>query len=96
MIAAALAALALSAGQQAAPTPTPAPVPAPAPAPSMTVTGQPPLPTVEPEQICRRQAIEGSRRSERVCHTKAEWDLIRENARNNRDSASRNQRDGGN
>ncbi len=95
MIAAALVAFALSAGQQAAPNPTPAPTPVPAPAPASAPTAAPPVDTVEPEQICRRQPIEGSRRMERVCHTRAEWDAIRENARNNRDAVSRNQRDGG-
>ncbi|QTC92667.1 hypothetical protein [Brevundimonas goettingensis] len=94
MIVAVLAAFALTSGQQAAPAATPAPVPAQAPA--TTVTGQAPVATAEPEeQICRRQAIPGSRRSERVCHTRAEWDMIRDNARNNRDTASSNQRDGG-
>jgi predicted transglutaminase-like cysteine proteinase len=89
MIAAVLAALALSAGQQAAPAPAPAPAPA---------TESPTLQTIIPaaaEQICRRQPIQGSRRSERVCHTKAEWEAIRDNARNNRDTASRDQRDRG-
>jgi hypothetical protein len=89
MIALALAALFI-AGQQAAPAPGPAPSPAPA-----TATQTPPAAAPDAEQICRRQPIEGSRRSERVCHTKAEWDIIRENARSNRDTASRDQRDRG-
>ena len=93
MIAAALVALALSAGQQAAPNPTPAPLPAPA--TTGSATGQAPLSTVEAPQVCRRQPIPGSRRTEQVCRTQAEWDQIRANARGNRDAISRNQRDGG-
>ena len=91
MIVAAFAALLLSAGQQTtAPTATP---PAAAPAAPPAAAPTPPT-TPEAAQVCRRQPVEGSRRQERVCHTKAEWDVIRENARGNRDNASRNQRDG--
>ena len=93
MIVAAFAALTLFATQQAG-APTGATNPAP-PTSSAAPTPAPTAPSAAAEQICRRQPIEGSRRQERVCHTKAEWDLIRQNARDNRDNASRLQRDGG-
>ena len=92
MIVAAFTAMMLSFGQQAS-----APIPAPAATPAgvASANGNRPAPPAAEEEICRRQPIPGSRRSERVCHTKADWDRIRENARNNRDTASRDQRGGG-
>ncbi|NBW11087.1 MAG: hypothetical protein EBR82_23955 [Caulobacteraceae bacterium] len=95
--AAPFAVMTLALAQQAAPVPATTPVPTPAPAAAPTLSSAAPVPavTAEPEQVCRRQPIPGSRRTERVCHTQAEWDLIRENARNNRDTASNSQRNGG-
>ncbi|MDB5421487.1 MAG: hypothetical protein JWR59_1434 [Brevundimonas sp.] len=92
MILAAFIALALFGTQQASPT-----APAASPAPASPIAPAAPAATTavtDPanEQVCRRQPIEGSRRSERVCHTRAQWDVIREHARGNRDQASQSQR----
>lgn len=92
-LAAPFAVMTLIAAQQAAPVPTAAPLQTPAPAAAPGASTATPAPNAAPEQVCRTQRISGSRRSERVCHTRAEWNLIRENARTNRDTASRNQRD---
>lgn len=89
MIFAAAFALALYASPQAVPAPTPAPATAPA-AASATAPAAPPA---AEEQICRRQPIQGSRRSERVCHTREQWAQLRANAANNRDRLSQDQRD---
>ena len=76
-----LTALALFSGPQSAP-------------PTTTPQATPVPPAIAPagELVCRQQASPGSRRRERVCHTQAQWDEIRRNARSNRDQASRNQR----
>lgn len=95
MIVAAFAALTLFASQQAGASVATAPASPTSPSTtSVTATTTPPAVAPDAEQICRRQPIEGSRRQERVCRTKAEWDALRDNARGNRDSASRVQREG--
>ena len=76
-----LAAIALFTGPQSAP-----------PAATPQASAVPPATAAQAEQVCRQQASPGSRRRERVCHTQAQWDEIRRNARSNRDQASRNQR----
>ncbi|CAN5159924.1 hypothetical protein BH09PSE1_BH09PSE1_26940 [soil metagenome] len=91
MIVAIVLAFVVTVAQQTAPAPA-VPAPSAPSAPSAPATSSTTATPSESEQICRRQRIEGSRQNERVCHTRAEWDAIRQNARSNRDEASRNQR----
>lgn len=96
MIVAAFIALSLFGAQQASPTaPAASPAPASPAAPAAAAVAAVPAAATDPanEQVCRRQPIQGSRRSERVCHTRAQWDMIREHARGNRDQVSQSQRE---